>query len=135
MTQPAAETAERPKLTAAQWDQVRRLISEFDQRHNAAAPEECQRAADRTAVEIPVRVTVDSDRSGPKKGGWAVARNISCGGLSVMTRRMIHPGTLVTVELPTPTGPPRRLIARVVRCRYVSELYHEIGVSFIDDAH
>lgn len=133
MAQPTA-TDERPTLTATQWDQIRRLIAEFDARHNSESPEECQRGNERKAVEIPVRVIVDSGR-GPNKGGWAVARNISCGGLSIMTKRMVHPGTLITVEIPTPTGDPRRFVARVVRCRYVSELYHELGVSFIEEAH
>ena len=40
MAQPTATDNTQPKLTATQWDQIRRLINEFDARHNSLWPME-----------------------------------------------------------------------------------------------
>jgi len=43
----------------------------------------------------------------------AKVRNISSGGIGLVLRRQLHPGTLVTIK-PQGVGGPRALVARVV---------------------
>jgi len=48
---------------------------------------------------------------------------------------MYHINDRVIVRLPQPGGKHRDVHARIVRCRYIGELYHELGLSFTASAH
>jgi CheY-like chemotaxis protein len=61
-----------------------------------------------------------------------VPRNLSRGGVSVLTGRMIYPQTACRVTLRSPYGWQETVSGRVVRCRYVSGsgAIYEAGIRF-----
>ena len=60
-----------PKLTAPQWEQVRRLIAEIDRNGSSVDENAEQRASPRRSVAFPVRLIFD--RTAPAEGAcWAV---------------------------------------------------------------
>lgn len=60
------------------------------------------------------------------------ARNISRGGMGIITGQFVYPGTVCRVSLESPQGTTGWTSGRVVRCRYLigSPSLHEVGVQF-----
>lgn len=58
-------------------------------------------------------------------------RNISMGGLCVVSRHMLHPETTGAVQLVRSDGTMAVVGVRVTHCRYVGNMEHETGLRFI----
>lgn len=68
-------------------------------------------------------------------GGSAVTmrvacRNVSCGGAGLLHAAFVHPGSRCTLHLPRRSGEVVELHGRVVRCKHVVRMIHELGVKF-----
>jgi CheY-like chemotaxis protein len=57
-------------------------------------------------------------------------RNISTAGMSLLHNAYVHVGTPCLVHLPQIDGKPSQIPGRVVRCRHVRGLVHELGIQF-----
>jgi hypothetical protein len=60
------------------------------------------------------------------------ARDISCGGISVLHGAFVYPGTECVVTLRTRDGEFVRAGGRILRCRCVRGRVHEVGIVFTD---
>ena len=60
------------------------------------------------------------------------AKDISAGGLCLRSRNMIHPGQRGAVQLVRSDGSVAVVGIHVLRCMYVGNMTHEIGMRFID---
>jgi len=58
--------------------------------------------------------------------------DISCGGLCIQSRGMLHTDTLGAVQLRKSSGDLVVIGVRVCHCRYVEKGMHHIGLAFID---
>lgn len=68
-------------------------------------------------------------------GGSAVTmrvacRNVSCGGAGLLHAAFVHPGSKCTLQLPRRSGEMVEVAGRVVRCKHVVRMIHELGVKF-----
>lgn len=61
-----------------------------------------------------------------------IPRNISTQGLSFFHGRYVHPGCATILNLPTLAGHTAEVPGKVVRCRHVNGVLHELGVEFAD---
>ncbi len=57
-------------------------------------------------------------------------RNISTAGMSLLHNAYVHVGTPCLVHLQQIDGRPSQLAGKVVRCRHVRGLVHELGIQF-----
>lgn len=127
------DPAAAPNLTTQQWQELTRIIDAIAAQSHLRGLEEERRIAKRSRFVFPVRITWTHE-SHIGSGSWAMAHNISRSGMGMLARRMFRKGERVVVELPSPDGAVRRFEAIVVFCRYVSDMYHDLGVSFIGPA-
>lgn len=58
-------------------------------------------------------------------------RNLSGTGLGILHNAYVHIGTQCTVTLPSVGGGTTPLAGKVVRCRHVRGLVHEVGIHFL----
>lgn len=68
-------------------------------------------------------------------GGTAVTmrvacRNVSCGGAGLLHASFVHPGSKCTLHLPRRSGEALEVPGRIVRCKHVVRMIHELGVKF-----
>jgi PilZ domain len=73
-----------------------------DDQHSGEGGERVRRRWERLPIAIPIFVR-GSDESGRRFVEFATATNINAGGMSVLSRRALQPGLMVTLEIPTPT--------------------------------
>lgn len=59
-------------------------------------------------------------------------RNISCGGIAILTTCFLHVGTKITVALPDLRGHYRACAGTVAFCRFICGRIHEVGVMFVE---
>ncbi|MFN7396887.1 MAG: response regulator [bacterium] len=57
-------------------------------------------------------------------------RNLSPDGLGILHSSYVHPGTLCTIYLTSPSGEEKTIEGSVMRCQHVRGRVHEIGVKF-----
>lgn len=95
-----------------------------------ASPDQNQRADERLRLEVD-NVVVEID---PTDGGGVrlavVPRNLSRGGFAFVHGRFLYPNTKLAVVLPDLEGEPHRIEGKVVRCRHISGMVHEVCVKF-----
>lgn len=89
----------------------------------------------RKFVRIPYRPGLPVALEIQQPGGsvttpFVYTRNISRTGVSLIHGSFLHDGTRCAVTLPTRAGGEARLSGRVVRCRHVRGIVHEVGVLF-----
>ena len=60
------------------------------------------------------------------------AKDISAGGLCLRSRNMIHPGQRGAVQLVRSDGSLAVVGVQVLRCLYVGNMTHDIGMRFVD---
>jgi len=58
----------------------------------------------------------------------ACTRNISCGGLGLLIKRVILRGQPVEILIQPPETPPIHFGGTVAICRYAGRGFHELGV-------
>jgi hypothetical protein len=59
-------------------------------------------------------------------------RNISAGGMCILSRYMLHVGYEGAILMMRSDGQPVILPAKVVHCKYAGEMMHESGIEFIE---
>jgi hypothetical protein len=110
---------------------IQHLLDTLDQREAAPAKDHEGRRARRTRYRsIHVIVHVLSEYGDTRSRLQVATRNISRSGLSFLHRRVMHVGQDLDIWIPLPQGRTLRVLARVVRCRHVQGMVHEIGVRF-----
>lgn len=106
------------------------LLDELDKAH------EGQVSTNRTHVRWPFRHgSIQASLTQPDGGEVRLSlacRNLSVGGMSVLHNSFLHPGTVVTMDLPRATQGVSRVHGRIVRCAHVRGTIHEIGIKFDD---
>ena len=98
------------------------------------SPAQNKRGDPRLRLEVE-NVVVELD---PAEGGSGVRlsvvpRNLSRGGLAFVHGRFLYPNTRVAIVLPDRQGETHRLEGKVVRCRHVSGMVHEVSVMFREE--
>ncbi len=58
------------------------------------------------------------------------SRNLSCGGIGILHRAYVHPGTPCRILLPHPDRGYTPVSATTVRCRHCVGVIHEVGLVF-----
>lgn len=58
------------------------------------------------------------------------SRDVSLSGFSFLYRNLLYPGTNCVAELIAPNGQTVKIRGKVVRCRHVHGIVHEVGVRF-----
>lgn len=72
------------------------------------------------------------DRHGVTEHVFRVTtRNLSRHGLSFIHRQMMPTGYDLWIHIPLLDGRQAQIGGRVVRCRHLQGMYHEVGVEFI----
>ena len=62
---------------------------------------------------------------------WVATRNISSHGLAFLHKQVLMPGQELQIEIPLIDDQSLHLAGRVVRCRHLRGMLHEIGVEFV----
>lgn len=88
----------------------------------------------RTQVRWPfrhesIRATLVQPDGGSVQMTFA-CRNLSVGGISILHRSFLHPGTRITLDLPKSTSGTKPVSGKVARCVHVQGTIHEVGVKF-----
>jgi CheY-like chemotaxis protein len=78
-----------------------------------------------SSVEVLVR-----QPGGTSSTFRVIVRNLSKGGVAVLHRAFIHPGSQVEMQLPTIKGENSKIAGKVCRVRHVGGMVYEIGVNF-----
>jgi hypothetical protein len=81
------------------------------------------------SLEVVIRVITGRDE--PSPCFWGPTRNISAGGLAFLHRQALAVGQELEVDIPLLDRQVLCVEARVVRCRHVKGMVHEIGVEFL----
>jgi len=116
-------------LTPEQWQQLQNVIDSLD-RPRSLAEESERRDIERTRFIMPVLLGW-SDLNAGEGTLWAMSHNLSRRGMGLVAKRMFRAGELITLRLPMPDQSLRVLEARVVFCRYIARMYHDVGLEFI----
>ena len=77
-----------------------------------------------------LRIVLIVKESGGEVAFMAAARNVSQGGTCLLHRQMLYPAEQCRIVLPLPENKRLLVRARVVRCRFIRGILHEIGVRF-----
>jgi CheY-like chemotaxis protein/HPt (histidine-containing phosphotransfer) domain-containing protein len=108
-------------------NELSKLYSEMDAGTAANHP---KRAFLRAAFQkLAVRVELHQAAGASTSLNYA-CRNLSGTGIGLVHSAYVHVGTRCTVHLPTLAGPVAPIPAKVVRCRHVKGLVHEVGIQF-----
>lgn len=75
-----------------------------------------------------VQITPDGGKSIPT---IVRCRNISAGGMCILSRYMLHVGYEGAVLMTRSDGQRVILPGRVVHCKYIGDMLHESGIEFI----
>ncbi len=83
--------------------------------------------------EFPIgdsRVVLILRESAGEVAFMAASRNVSQGGACLLHRQMLYPAEQCRLVLPLPENRHLLIRARIVRCRFIQGILHEIGVRF-----
>lgn len=86
--------------------------------------------APRFGTKHQVRLSVTQPGASQSRFSMVTAKDVSTGGLGVLYKGYVHPGSKCEVQLITLYGSWLNVTGTVVRCRYVDQAYHEIGICF-----
>jgi hypothetical protein len=91
----------------------------------------CRRRADRSAYEASVALAV---MRGDEFGKPVVvqATDISVSGIGIVTRQMMHEGTVGALHLLMPDDGTTVVGVEVMNCQYIGEMNHRIGLRFTE---
>ncbi len=78
-------------------------------------------------VCIPITVT---HPGGTRASLTLASRNLSSTGISLLHSSYVHTGSACELELPRAFAGSLRLAAKVVRCRQIAGVVHELGIEF-----
>lgn len=91
----------------------------------------CRRRADRSAYEASVALAV---MRGDEFGKPVVvqATDISVSGIGIVSRQMMHEGTVGALHLLMPGDGTTVVGVEVMNCQYIGEMNHRIGLRFTE---
>lgn len=102
----------------------------YDEMDAGVADDHPKRAFLRAAFQkLSVKVELHQNAGASTALNYA-CRNLSGTGIGLVHSAYVHIGTRCTVYLPTLAGQLMPIPARVVRCRHVKGLVHEVGIQF-----
>lgn len=90
-----------------------------------------RRGAKRHAYDGRVAIVLLSETGSPAPPALLRGRNISAGGLCVISRQMIHPGTVGAVQMVRSDGSSALVGVTVRYCVYVGNMRHFTGLEFM----
>lgn len=93
---------------------------------------ENRRINERFSIDADVYCVVCNSESGISHPLKVRARDISPGGLCVLSRNMLHVGYTGAVRMIRADGTELIIGIQVTRCRYVGDMMHECGLLFLD---
>lgn len=115
-------------LSPQQWQQLQNVINGL-QRPMPIDDESERRDVDRARFVFPVKLTwVDEHMNQGEL--WAMSHNLSRRGMGLIAKRMFHKDDHLTLHLPMPDQTMRQIDVTVAFCRYVSSMYHDVGLRF-----
>lgn len=98
----------------------------------APARADSRRATARYEYVVPsILVTVMPEQGGEMRLQMH-ARNLSCGGMSLLHGGFLHRKTRCSVVLPSLDGKHEVVFGEVVGCRHISRNIHEVSIQFFD---
>jgi hypothetical protein len=116
-------------LTPQQWDQLQNVIRDLQHPISMDAESE-RRDIERARFVFPIKLTWTDPRLGEGEL-WAMSHNLSRRGMGLIAKRMFHTNDRLTLHLPMPDQTMRQLDVVVAFCRYVSSMYHDVGLRFV----
>jgi len=124
---------ERLKPVALPPGDFQKVLDALDLAAQSARPAQDGRRARRHPYRSPeVIVRILSSRATDVPAYCVPSRNISAGGLAFLYRQALAAGQKLEIHIPLLDEQSLCVLARVVRCRHVKGMVHEIGVEFVD---
>jgi hypothetical protein len=107
------------------------MFLEPEPNHEPLDQDACdRRSAPRVPYETAVVLAVQRP-DGEFGAPFAVeAVDISPGGAAVLSRQMVHPGTIGALHLLMPQTEPLVVGIEVMRCEYIGDMQHRVGLRF-----
>lgn len=130
---PAADAGSRVVSVGLSPEQLRKLLDSLD---SVQAEPASQKRRSRRLPYRSLSVHVDVLDTGYhiQSSFEAATRNISSHGMAFVRKQAFAPGQLLRLAIPLIDSDPIRTLARVVRCRHLDGMIHEIGVEFVQRA-
>lgn len=120
-----------PSISEARYRQIERLIQLLDAAKGRAPLSGERRQSERYPTKFPVLMEWRDDHDTVYRI-TGICRNISCGGMSIISRRYFYRSQPLIVHLPqSESSSPRVLEANVRHCNYLGSMCYEIGIQFI----
>jgi hypothetical protein len=111
-------------------EQIQSLLNTLDAAQRVPI-EEARRAARLTYRSLEVCVEVLNIRGEVLFGFCVPTRNISATGIAFLHKQMLTPGAKLHVDIPLLDERSIKVCARVMRCRHITGMVHEVGVEFL----
>lgn len=127
--EPAHIAKFRWDLSPQQWAQLQSVIRDLQHPTPMDAESE-RRDVQRARFVFPIKLTWTDQHQGEGEL-WAMSHNLSRRGMGLIAKRMFHMNDRLLLHLPMPDQTTRQLDAVVAFCRYVSSMYHDVGLRFI----
>lgn len=90
-----------------------------------------KRRSERVTIPDSIGVTANILQPGGTQGNYLVkAHNISRHGVGFLHGAFVHVGSRVTITLSTAKGEQISIVGKAMRCTYVTNGVHELGVAF-----
>lgn len=118
-----------PKRDEQSRANLRKLLDEMDFAHRSFSGTN-RRSEPRLSfrrITPPTRVI---QVSGDVLSTQTITRNLSSGGVGLLHKPFVYPGSQLVVSLAPTAGKPIHVAGLVVACRYTGEGYHESSVKF-----
>ncbi len=108
-----------------------RILSELENANTPITPTNERRASSRQALPPQLVVKALVQQPGGSTHKFRVrARNLNNHGISLLHGGFLHLGSSCTVEILDGSMPLIKIPATVVRCRYLRQTVHEVGLKF-----
>lgn len=113
--------------TPMEGDFLKVVLDELDK---AKATQVHERRKHQRIAHRSLRVVLITKESGGEVGFMVASRNVSQGGACLLHRQMLYPAEKCRVVFPLSGNRHLLVRARVVRCRFIQGILHEIGIRF-----
>jgi len=108
---------------------LRKLLDELDYAHRSYPGPERRREPRLSFRRITPQTRV-VQVSGDVLETQTVTRNLCSGGVGLLHKPFVYPGSQMVISLMPMAGKPIHLAGRVLACRYTGDRYHESSVGF-----
>lgn len=115
-------------------DERRRLLDELDQVQTVASEDvspDDNRRQDRRFTYRPSHISIAVEQPGGVTTRLSVSpRNISAGGVAFLHGGFLYTGSRCTLWLGSQFKRPMEIAGKIVNCRHIQGLLHEVSVEF-----